>query len=181
MQHQIFNPFPKRKLISQSANHTSQVHLTISSKLERSKNQENSMCLSKACTREANSDLLELQRAGNPQMACTAQQVPACQHTWCHCHHQGGFPAGREGSGELEKLNLCKRPCRTPGFFMSENILGTGRGTQALLKQCQARGQQQRRDRDKPTGVQVSLSPTAYETCSQEIVLSKLHYSSHRI
>lgn len=108
---------------------------------------------------------------------CSAGASPAAHLCVTLSPPRGGFPAGSGGkwwAGVTEPLQNTLQDSRL--FHARGRIVDRQRGHRqdmALSNQCQARGLQQRkyRDPDKPAGVQVSLSPTAYETCSQEIVL----------
>lgn len=63
----------------------------------------------RASTREGNDDSLKLQRAGNPHVVCTAQQLPAHLHI-CTVLQWGCCPAGRRDGGSWGNQTLPPDP-----------------------------------------------------------------------
>lgn len=130
----------------------------------------------RASLRKGNDDHLELQRAGNPHVVCTIQQLPARQYICVSRCHRGGVASqlAAEGSGELGNRTLARDPAGLAASSCQRTYCGQTEGRHgedtALLHQwCQARVVQQKKYRDigdKPIRVQVSLNPATYETCS---------------
>lgn len=70
---------------------------------------------------------------------CQPASTPGCHTVTTRC----GFPAGSVGKWWAGVTEPLQRPCRTPSFFMPDDILWIGRGTQArygLIKSVSGMG-----------------------------------------